>query len=36
MEALILKDDLMAPEVMADPHTYYRHLRDNERVHWNE
>lgn len=36
MEALILKDDLMAPEVVADPHTYYRNLRENERVHWNE
>ncbi len=36
MEALILKDDLMAPEVVADPHTYYRKLRESERVHWNE
>jgi len=26
----------MAPEVVADPHSYYRTLRENERVHWNE
>ena len=36
MNTAILKDDLMAPEVVADPHSYYRTLRENERVHWNE
>lgn len=36
MELTAQKDDLMAPEVIADPHSYYRRLRDNDRVHWNE
>lgn len=36
MNTTLLKDDLMAPEVIADPHSYYRTLRENERVHWNE
>lgn len=29
-------DDLMAPNVIDDPHAYYRELREHERVHWNE
>ncbi len=36
MNPTIPKDDLMAPEVIADPHAYYRMLRENDRVHWNE
>ena len=36
MNTTLLKDDLMATEVIADPHSYYRTLRENERVHWNE
>lgn len=36
MSEILLKDDLMAPEVVADPHTYYRQLRETEPVHWNE
>ena len=31
-----LSDDLMAPEVISDPHTYYRRLREADPVHWNE
>ena len=26
----------MAPEVIADPHSYYRRLRDQNPVHWND
>ncbi|MCP3902527.1 MAG: cytochrome P450 [Planctomycetes bacterium] len=29
-------DDLMAPDVIADPHAYYRELRETDPVHWNE
>ena len=36
MKQSLLNDDLMAPEVVADPHTYYHLLRDNESVHWND
>ncbi len=32
----VLCDDLMSPDVIADPHGYYRHLRATEPVHWNE
>ena len=31
-----ISDDLMAPEVVADPHAYYRGLREADPVHWNE
>lgn len=31
-----LSDDLMAPAVIADPHSYYRGLRETDPVHWNE
>ena len=36
MSTTLLKDDLMAPEVIADPHAYYRTLRESEPIHWNE
>lgn len=29
-------DDLMAPDVMTDPHSYYRELREVDPVHWND
>lgn len=29
-------DDLMAPEVIRDPHTYYHRLREADPVHWND
>ncbi|MBL8880267.1 MAG: cytochrome P450 [Phycisphaerales bacterium] len=32
----LVLDDLMAPEAINDPHTYYHQLRELERVHWNE
>lgn len=32
----ILSDDLMAPEVIVDPHSYYRQLREMDPVHWNQ
>jgi cytochrome P450 len=31
-----IHDDLMAPEVIVDPHTYYRVLRETEPIHFNE
>ena len=31
-----LTDDLFAPEVIADPYTYFGRLREIEPVHWNE
>lgn len=36
MTATVLSDDLMAPAVIRDPHTYYRQLRETDPVHWNE
>ncbi len=32
----VLSDDLMAPEVILDPHSYYRQLRETDPVHWSE
>lgn len=32
----LVLDDLMAPEAITDPHTYYHQLREFEPVHWNE
>ena len=32
----LLCDDLMTPEVIADPHAYYHQLRETDPVHWNE
>jgi cytochrome P450 len=29
-------DDLFAPEVIADPYTYFAQLREADAVHWNE
>lgn len=34
--AAVLSDDLMAREVIRDPHSYYRLLREADPVHWNE
>lgn len=31
-----LSDDLMAPEVVLDPHGYYRQLQSTDPVHWND
>ena len=31
-----LTDDLFAPEVIADPYTYFGRMRELEPVHWNE
>jgi cytochrome P450 len=33
---MLVQDDLMAPEVIRDPHTYYARLRETDPVHWNE
>jgi len=29
-------EDLFAPEVIADPYTYFGRLRETDPVHWNE
>ena len=34
--ALALHDELFAPEVIADPYTYFGRLRDADPIHWNE
>ncbi|MDP7030506.1 MAG: cytochrome P450 [Phycisphaerales bacterium] len=34
--SVTLSDDLMCQEVIDDPHSYYRGLREAEPVHWNE
>jgi cytochrome P450 len=31
-----IHDDLFAPEVIADPYTYFGHLREVDPVHWND
>ena len=31
-----MHDDLLAPEVLADPYPYFAHLRQTDPVHWNE
>ena len=31
-----INEDLFAPGVTADPYTYYRRLREEDPVHWNE
>jgi len=36
MEKNLLSDDLMAVDVIADPHAYYKELRSNDPVHWND
>jgi len=35
MTGSIVDDDLFAPNVIADPYSYYGHLRENDPVHWN-
>lgn len=32
----MIHDDLMAPEVIVDPHSYYRSLQEAEPIHYNE
>ena len=31
-----ISDDLMAPEVILDPHGYYRGIREQDPIHWND
>ena len=31
-----INDDLFSPEVVADPYTYFAHMREEDPVHWNE
>ena len=31
-----INEDLFAPEVIADPHSYFGQLREEDPVHWNE
>ena len=31
-----INEDLFAPEVIADPHSYFGQLREDDPVHWNE
>ncbi len=33
---IAISDDLMAHDVILDPHSYYHELRDADPVHWNE
>lgn len=33
---MAVSDNLMAPDVIHDPHTYYHTLRDADPVHWND
>jgi cytochrome P450 len=33
---LTLSNDLMAPRVISDPYSYYRELREQDAVHWND
>lgn len=35
MNASTIHDDLMAIDVINDPHSYYRNLRDSDPIHWN-
>lgn len=32
----VINDDLFSREVVADPYTYFAHLREEDPVHWNE
>ncbi len=36
MENTLVHNDLMAPDVINDPHSYYRHLRESDPVYWND
>ena len=31
-----INDNMFAPEVIADPYTYYGRLREEDPIHWNE
>lgn len=33
---MIVQDDLLAPDVVQDPYTYFGRLRQTDPVHWNE
>ena len=33
---MTVSDDLMAAEVIHDPHAYYRELRAEDPIHWND
>ncbi len=32
---MLVQDDLLAPDVVADPYTYFGRLREEDPVHWN-
>ncbi len=36
MENTLVHNDLMAPDVINDPHSYYRNLREEDSVYWND
>jgi cytochrome P450 len=36
MAQVAINDDMFTADVIADPYTYYGHLRDMDPVHWNE
>ncbi|GBD13354.1 Biotin biosynthesis cytochrome P450 [bacterium HR24] len=33
---MLVQDDLLAPEVVADPYPYFARLREEDPVHWNQ
>ena len=33
---MLAQDNLLAPDVLSDPYTYFAHLRDTDPVYWNE
>ena len=32
---LVINEDLLGPEAIADPYTYYGRLREEDPIHWN-
>lgn len=36
LDQAAIDDDMFAPDVIADPYTYYGHLRETDPVHWND
>jgi|DewCreStandDraft_1066081.scaffolds.fasta_scaffold00059_118 cytochrome P450 len=32
---MLVQEDLLTPEVLRDPYTYFGHIRENDPVHWN-
>jgi cytochrome P450 len=32
---LVMNEDLLGPEAIVDPYTYYGRLREEDPVHWN-